>query len=116
MKDIRVPIQVAVFNSLKRYVGCFKSMSAAANVLGVSVVTIRDACNGTDMTCKKHYLRPYNAELLQTDRPPTLLEYDKCLGLNMRYYKTANITRVGLKYKKHTPSEQKPRKSTNKAI
>ena len=101
------PKQVAIFNSLKRFVAVSKSVTATAKLLGGSSVSVVEAMQGKTITCKSHYFRPYNAQILQTDNPPNLLEYDRLLGLEMPYYLTGDVSRLGTKCKKGDLSHSK---------
>lgn len=95
---------VAIFNQHKRFVGVCASVNKTAALLDVSAANITFACKGDSLTCKGYYLRYWNEDVISYSnlQKLSLLDYDDICELrNFRYYPTGQITRKGMKYKKH---------------
>ena len=103
LKSIGDAVPVLVFNPLKRFIGTFRSCSAAASAFNISNVTIHMACAGKIMSTHKLYFRFWdNPQFTFEDiQNMTLQEWDKANGLERKYYPTKHMTRNGMKYKKH---------------
>lgn len=81
---------VIAFNSLKKYVGVFKSVTATAKFLGVTNAAVTMACNGHGKSCRGYYLRYYDNAALP-DGKLTLQQYDKICGVVRSYYPNKKI-------------------------
>lgn len=112
-------IKILVFNPLKRLVGIFQSTRAAAITLGATTQSIHYACTGVTISARNLYFRHLSDEIEVTlDDLGTLRleEYDQLCGVERKYYKTKNMSRVGMKYNmKHgsTSSKTPTSKSQN---
>ena len=97
-------IAVLVFNPLKRFIGVFRSCSAAANAFEVSAANIHFACTGKTISACSLYFRYWDNKQLTFEEVQnmSLIEWDKTNGLKRKYYPNKNMTRNGMKYVTHT--------------
>lgn len=93
---------VLVFNPLKRFVGYFHSLTAAAAAFQVSRPSIHAACAGACISCCGQYFR-YLAEDIEIENSDygtlKLEDYDSMCGVTRKYYSTTSMSRKGTKYK-----------------
>ena len=96
--------QILVFNPLKRLVAVYHSLSSAASAFDVRPQSIHYVCSGKCITCNNLYFRQLKDGVTVTFEDLgklKLQDYDKLCGVERKYYKTAKITRKGMKYNKH---------------
>ena len=99
-----IPKRILVFNNLKRLVGVFQSQNAAAKVFNTHVQSIHYACTGQCISCQGYYFRSLDEtiEVTWDDLGELQLEeYDKLCGVERKTYKTGDMSRTGMTYKKH---------------
>lgn len=97
--------KVLVFNPLKRLIGIFQSVTAAATAFGTSIPSVHDACTGKNISCCDLYFRQLDDEKVEIDMLEDLgtlrlEEYDKLVGIKRKYYPNKYMSRVGMEYKK----------------
>lgn len=100
---------ILVFNPLKRLVGYFHSLTAAASTLGVTNSSIHQACTGSCISCCGLYVRFLDSgiEIEDGDYGSLRLEdYDQMCGVKRSYYPTANMSRKGMEYNKKKTSHE----------
>lgn len=96
---------VLVFNPLKRLIGYFHSLTAAATAFQTSNSSIHQACVGPCISSCGLYFRflAKDIELEDGDYGSFKLEdYDEMCGVTRTYYPTASMSRKGMKYSKKT--------------
>ena len=101
---LKQPTQILVFNPLKRLVAVFNSLSGTASAFDVRPQSIHYACSGKCITCNNLYFRQNKGVVTVTFEDLgklKLQDYDRLCGVERKYYKTAKITRKGMKYNKH---------------
>ena len=93
---------VLVFNPLKRFIGAFTSLHNTAKAFGKDKVSIYEACAGRCISCNNLYFRylPSNMSIEQV-ASMDLCTFDKINGLERKLYTSKQMTRKGMKYKKH---------------
>lgn len=97
------PCRILVFNPLKRLVAIYQSTSAAAKAFETRATSIHYVCTGVCMSCKGYYFRHLqdNIEVSLDDLGTLKLEeYDELCGVERKTYRTKNMNRKGMKYKK----------------
>ena len=97
------PKRTLVFNPLKRLVGIFQSAMAAAKAFNIRPTSIHYASNGTCISTNNLYFRYLQDDIEITLEDLGVLrleEYDRLCGVERKYYRTKNMTRVGMKYNK----------------
>lgn len=97
------PNRVLVFNSLKRLVAIFQSISATAKALDTHSQSIHYVCTGKCISCQGMYFRHLQDDIEVTLEDLGVLrleEYDQLCGIERKIYKTKNMSRVGMKYNK----------------
>lgn len=97
------PCRILVFNSLKRLIAIFQSVSATAKTFNTYSQSIHYACSGRCISCQGLYFRHLmdNIEVTLDDLGTLKLEeYDQLCGVERKIYKTKNMSRIGMKYKK----------------
>ncbi len=95
---------VLVFNPLKRLIGSFHSLTAAATAFKTSNSSIYQACVGPCISSCGLYFRflAKDIELEESDYGKLRLEeYDELCGVKREYYPTATMSRKGMKYNKN---------------
>lgn len=97
--------RVLVFSPLKRLIGIFQSVTAAANAFNTSATNIHYACNGKSISCCNLYFRHFYEDKIDIDvfedlGKLKLEEYDRLAGLTRKYYDNKDMTRKGMKHKK----------------
>lgn len=100
---------VLVFNPVKRLIGFYHSLTAAATSFKTSNSSIYQACVGPSISSCGLYFRflSPDMEIEQSDYGSLKLEeYDKICGITRTYYPTSKMSRKGTKYKKHSKSKQ----------
>lgn len=98
----KTSIPVLVFNPLKRFIGYFNSLTAAATAFKTSNSSIYQACVGPCISSCGLYFRflSKDFELEDEDYGTLKLEdYDTMCGVTRTYYPTASMSRKGMKYK-----------------
>lgn len=98
------PKRVLQFNSTKKLVAVFSSLTAAAKTLEVSPAAVHYACSGKRISCKGAYFRSLNdnIELEWEDLGAlTLQEYDDLCGEKRAVYPTKRFARAGKRYNKN---------------
>lgn len=93
---------VLVFNPLKRFIGYFHSLTAAATAFKTSNSSIHQACVGPCISSCGLYFRflAKDIEIEDADYGTLKLEdYDEMCGVKRAYYPTADMSRKGMKYK-----------------
>ena len=101
---------ILVFSPLKRFIGYFNSLTAAATAFKTSSSSIHQACVGPCISSCGLYFRflAKNIEIETSDYGTLKLEeYDSMCGVTRAYYPTANMSRKGIKYKQHYKSNKK---------
>lgn len=96
--------RVLVFSPLKRLIAIFQSSTAAATAFGTSTVNIHDACTGKNISSCGLYFRHLYEDKIEIDTLEDLgtlhlVDYDKLMGLERKYYTTKEMSRTGMKYK-----------------
>lgn len=101
---------VLVFNPLKRLIGSFHSLTAAATAFKTSNSSIYQACVGPCISSCGLYFRflPPDIEIDENKDYGTLKleDYDKLCGVTREYYPTASMSRKGMKYNKNKQSKK----------
>ena len=99
---------VLVFNPLKRFVGYYHSLTAAAASFKVSRSSLHLACIGPCISCCGQYFR-YLAEDIEIENGDygtlKLEDYDSMCGVTRKYYPTADMSRKGTKYKQDSKKQ-----------
>lgn len=101
---------VLVFNPLKRFIGYFHSLTAAATAFKISNSSIHQACVGPCISSCGLYFRflAKDIEIEESDYGTLKLEdYDQMCGVTRTYYPTASMSRKGMKYKQNTKPNKK---------
>lgn len=101
---------VLVFNPLKRFIGYFHSLTAAATAFKTSNSSIHQACVGPCISSCGLYFRflAKDIEIENSDYGTLKLEeYDSMCGVTRAYYPTASMSRKGMKYKQRSKSNKK---------
>lgn len=101
---------VLVFNPLKKFIGYFHSLTAAASAFKMSRSSIHQACVGPCISCCGLYFRflAKDIEIENEDYGTLRLEeYDSMCGVTRAYYPTASMSRKGMKYKQSSKSNKK---------
>ena len=96
------PKKILVFNSLKRFVGFFRSERAAAKAFGTYPQSIHYSATGKCVSCCGHYFRvlPESLDLtLEQCLSLDLLNFDKMCGVERKLYPNGRMERKGMKYK-----------------
>ncbi len=100
---------VLVFSPLKRFVGYYHSLTAAAASFKVSRSSLHLACIGPCISCCGQYFR-YLAEDIEIENSDygtlKLEDYDSMCGVTRKYYPTADMSRKGTKYKQDSKSNK----------
>ena len=89
---------VLVFSPLKRFIGYFHSLTAAAAAFKMSRSSIHQACVGPSISCCGLYFRflANDIEIENGDYGTLRLEeYDSMCGVTRAYYPTASMSRKG---------------------
>ena len=97
------PSRILVFNSLKRLIAIFQSVSATAKAFNTSSQSIHYVCTGRCISCQGLYFRHLMDDIEVTFDDLGVLkleEYDQLCGVERKIYKTKNMSRTGMKYKK----------------
>lgn len=106
----KTSIPVLVFNPLKRLIGYFHSLTAAATAFKTTNSSIHQACVGPCISSCGLYFRflAKDIEIEENDYGVFKLEdYDQMCGVTRAYYPTANMSRKGMKYKQNSKSSKK---------
>lgn len=101
---------VLIFNPLKKFVGYFHSLTAAAAAFKVSRTSIHMASTGACISCCGLYFRYLTKEIEIENEDYGALrleEYDSMCGVVRTYYPTASMSRKGMKYKQHSKKSKK---------
>lgn len=96
--------RVLVFNPLKRLIAIFQSCTAVGAALHTSAVNVHNACTGKSISCCNLYVRYLYESEIEIDMTEDLgtlrlEDYDKLMGLERKYYRTKEMSRIGMKYK-----------------
>ena len=100
---------ILVFNPLKRFIGYFQSVTAAATAFKTTNSSIYQACVGPCISSCGLYFRflAKDIEIEDGDYGTLKLEdYDQMCGVTRTYYPTASMTRKGMKYKQSNASKK----------
>lgn len=100
----RAGIPILVFNPLKRFIGYFHSLTAAATAFKTSNSSIYQACVGPCISSCGLYFRflDKSIELEESDYGTLKLEdYDQMCGVTRTYYPNSSMSRKGMKYKQN---------------
>lgn len=101
---------ILVFNPVKRFIGYFHSLTAAAIALKASRSSIYQACTGACISACGLYFRFLDKDIEIEDSDYGTLkleEYDSMCGVTRTYYPTSSMSRKGMKYKQHSKSNKK---------
>lgn len=105
-----IPKRVLCFNSMKKLIGVFQSVNAAAKAFGINVQPIHYACTGQCISTQGYYFRHLSDDVeVSLDDLGTLRvdEYDELCGIKRKIYKNKSMSRAGMKYRRHYVTSNK---------
>lgn len=109
----KTPKPILIFDPCKHFVGVARSETALTHLLGVSPSQVHTVASGEKISVKGYYLRHLLKGFdIMANTNITLKEYDGLCGVKRKYYINANMSRKGMKYKKH-PKETAKEKAAH---